>query len=191
METNDDVRSIKQSLMNEKFSPEILKFNTEAFEDLKTCLDYQTKLVEEDITKNRPTLETNLLEMEIERMRYYLAEYLRTRMRKIQKYYLYISKSKTMIQRLTEQERQFLEGYSKIMSKCLETSAMFDVPKRYKEITALTPNLNKFVIVKALENIGTLQIAEGRTVEIAKGDTYALKYQVVAGFIATNKMRLV
>jgi len=188
METNEDIKSIKCSLRNERMAPEILPFNVEAFEDLKACLDYQTEIVEQ---KEIEKFQMYLFELEIERVRFYLAEYLRTRLKKIQKYASYILKTPEIRSRLSAQEVQFAVGYVETLKKCFEKTAMCMIPARYKDVISSNPNLFKAVVAKALVDIGTLQISEsGQTLEISKGDVYVLKYIYIRSLLRENKVCL-
>jgi hypothetical protein len=77
--------------------------------------------------------QVNLFVMELERVKYVLRNYLQTRIRKIQQYYLYIRETPAMKERLSPHELDFVHRYARsrnaavsLLYHCCNAESSFD-----------------------------------------------------------------
>ena len=85
--TNEDIDKLKVALRNEKACPEILAFEEEVVDDIHELVKAQQGHVDEFREGNDETetaFAVSLYQMEIDRIQYLLASYLRTRLAKVQ-----------------------------------------------------------------------------------------------------------
>lgn len=85
--TSDDIARLHAALQSERACPELLPFQKELVEELSELLTNQQSIVD-DVKHNNPGVNESLFsaslyQMEIERVRYALSAYLRTRLHKV------------------------------------------------------------------------------------------------------------
>jgi len=108
------VQSIKQAFLNERFSPEILAYNTNITSALKFLQRRQNMLLAEESDQNDPNhkLRENLSHLELHRILFLVNSYLRTRLFKIEKYSQHIQKNMSTFEKLlSQQEINFANKY--------------------------------------------------------------------------------
>jgi GINS complex subunit 4 len=105
------VSSISKALIKEKQSPEILMYEEKLVKELDELIFTQEKELSEIwakfITEN---IFSTIYKLDIERMKYLLKSYLRTRLLKLQKYYLDVIKNKKE-NLISQAEFDFLSNY--------------------------------------------------------------------------------
>ena len=136
--------------------------------------------------------------MEIDRVKFVLASYLRARLFKIERHVAHVVAVPEMYNRLSVAEMQYAKGYLDVVHGHFKQSALDRLPENFRGMydesagaTMPKPNLNKFVFSRAERNIGGVQMdSNGATAVIQKGDIYALRYQPVAGIVADGQLKL-
>lgn len=106
------LKSLEEAWLNEKFSPEILPHQS----DLVDCMLQQIHQMEENISKlEKGDFRITIHHMELDRIRYVITSYLRTRLEKIEKFTASIlndeSKRSTDEQYLSDGEFKFAQDY--------------------------------------------------------------------------------
>lgn len=113
------IQIIEEAWVNEKFAPEILPHKSEIVD----CLLEQITFMEENLKNLRTTdFRKSIHQLEVDRLRFLVSSYLRTRIGKIETYVSHIlQQEQQRLQRdeelyLSEQELQFAKDFSKSMS---------------------------------------------------------------------------
>ncbi|DAZ95957.1 TPA: hypothetical protein N0F65_009258 [Lagenidium giganteum] len=124
---NEDVDRLKVLWVNEMNAPEVLPFDEEIVTEMLEQLDNQQNYVD-SVGEDRATLTdervftSKLYQMEIDRLRFMLTSYLRTRLRKvllglapseplIERFAMHILSDPVMTQRLSQKEIRFAKQY--------------------------------------------------------------------------------
>ena len=206
-EVNDVVFKIQKAVMIEKQSPEILQYK----KDLVDHLDNQIKGQQEALSGMEITADENFVldvyQLELERMKYMLKSYIRTRLTKIEKSYLYIIKN-DKADLLSDQEVNYAWDYFWLrkghFDKCFanELPAAFvdfiddgddgknanhpNNPVNPEMVTA--PDVHKFVFVKP-NKTGKVSLNDNEGFLDLKPDDvlllpYALTHELVESGIA-------
>ena len=117
-------------------------------------------------------LEVSLYRMEIDRLRYILADLTRTRIAKIERYALHMRTTPEEMNRASEGERQYLQIYGKLMERHLHRTVLQHLPRSFrgidKEEMIDRPNLDEFVFCHVLEMV-TIETGDDEDV---MGDSY-------------------
>jgi GINS complex subunit 4 len=133
----NDTKYLERIWQNEKFSKDILHFDDRVLDILK-----KIEIKEEEVSKAKKNDDLELVELDIERLKYMIKEYLRIRMAKIEKYLYHIIKN-DLCAMLSNAEFEFASQLFK------HKKAYFD-DVLYKKIN---PSLNDFKINGEMGNI--------------------------------------
>ena len=91
---NPLVEQISKAIIKERESPEILQYETDMITSLeKLILSQEEALDETSASTTTENFFNSIYKLEVERMKYLLKTYLRTRLFKIEKYHLYLIKN--------------------------------------------------------------------------------------------------
>merc|ERR1712232_424839 len=124
-----------------------------------------------------------------------MGDYLRVRIRKIEKHALHLLNSPDMIERLSDQEAQFVRAFAKLEGNHMKRAALKQIPKHFQKLTdqndgidMLTkPNLDTFVFCRVEKDVGQVSMDdEGEiAINLQRGDVLALRYRPIQGLIAS------
>ena len=146
--------------------------------------------------------------MEIDRVKFMVASYLRTRIVKIQRHPLYITKSAEMMARLSPAEREFVGGFVEDVELHMAT-VLDQLPAELRKLDAQgaegemvkAPDLDTYVFCRVNEDLGEVEMnaqadisgntQEDQTVQLDEGDTFALRYESVRDYLAAGKIDLI
>jgi hypothetical protein len=152
-EINDQIGKLHTALGNELGSPELLPYEAELVEDLEAVISFQAQQIErhtahdfslstEDGANGRQFLGafiTQVQRQDLERVRYALSSYLRTRLWKLQRHgthYLRESEetnAKSLRRsRLSPNERKFLKLYQERLSSYLHQAFLQYIPEHLR-----------------------------------------------------------
>ena len=211
---NEDPRTLRKAILNERAAPRILPYEQQAVEDLTVIINNQQKIID-DVMDFKPQNEQegtkvvddkfacSLYQMEVNRLNYIVTSYHRTRLRKIQQYPMHIYRDNELKQRLSKAEFSFLTDYIDLISGHLEQTVTNHLPKQFQSLTdegslgsvsmIPHPNLNKYVFIKAKEDIGDVEIVDGPegVQTINKDDVFAVIYEPIEHLLLDNKIELI
>ena len=161
---SDVITCLTIAWRNEKLAPELLHYEEECVERVKQAIDDKEEEIDdlqEAIANNNNANNANYninnkiissslywYRKEIERIKYILHSYLRIRIWKIQKYYLYVMSDKETYNKLSEKEMKFVASYSDLVERHYKNCFVRDLPKKYQQLDQPEminkPNLNQF-----------------------------------------------
>ena len=131
-----DVLVLTKAVLSERGSPQILPFEN-VVNDLNRVVVHQQKMVDEALEDPERSEDekfaASLYQMEIDRIKYLVSSYLRTRLRKIQLFPAHIFKS-DLKARLSRAELKFLSKYVGMMEQHLHDSALREIPENFQSI---------------------------------------------------------
>ena len=198
---------------NEKFSNDILLYQNSL---ISTAIDLVEKTEKELKDSSIEKENSDIIELDIERMKFLIKDYLRIRIMKIEKYLFYILKNdlsallsenevELVIKLINMKSVYFNEGLKNIHQSANNFRVFTDRFKLMKDkISALndamivSPSENEFVIIQSIteENI-TINMKEVFDkypydfLQIEKNDIYILPYNAVKKLIKENKVKLI
>eukprot|EP01080_Neovahlkampfia_damariscottae_P005939 gene5939-9769_t len=180
--------NIKKSLIQERFSPEILPYQKES---IKFLIDGLEEQEENLINESKNPIVSNLKQFEIERLKYLISTYLRTRIQKIEKYSKYIDENQLHL--LSKQEKEFLNQFQENEEAHFSTF-LKNIPSSLQSEgnDSLNPNNSKFVFCKVLKNIGEFEIEdEEEILDLKKDKILITKYSSIDELLSDNKVELI
>ena len=203
------IQILEKAWMNELHSPELL----EPKMDEVNCLLDQINLIEENLERlEKSDFSISIRKMELSRIRFMIASYLRLRLQKIQKHAHYLSKRSNdeLDSKLTTEEATFLEKYRENIDKLFANLALDHIPdkagkKSFSNFGETSnnqpdppmPNLNSAVFVKAEENIQGVFVEDeagqnrDEEFDMEKDHQYILRYKSVSHLIRNGSVKMI
>ena len=208
IERNEDVLLMKRALTNEKVAPEILPFQERLVRDLKDQLDNQQAVIDETPTNPDEAFASGLYQMEIDRINFMLASYLRTRLFKIQKHVLAILGDEELHSRLSLHEFKFAEKYLDVLRGHFVNRVLGELPEEYSSFTTQyegdgdgaivhdmmpTPDMDKFVFSNVQKDVGSEVVVDDAGTErhvLNQGNLFVARYKCVKGLVDDGSITL-
>jgi len=140
--------ALRYAWIGEKCSPELLPYQANLVEHVqREIAAYQARLDNDEVVQQL----TTVIQIEIDRARFVLASYLRTRLAKIQKFATYVTTEPKAQQRLSPAELEFARGYRALMADHFNAAFLKDIPEKYRSLdgrdSMAEPNTNGMSIV--------------------------------------------
>ncbi|CAO2821463.1 unnamed protein product [Amaranthus hypochondriacus] len=198
-----DVELLKKAWRNEKSAPEILEFQVSLVQRSREQIQLMEETIEEYTKNGFDPLIVSVYQMDMDRAQYLLRSYLRTRLQKIEKDMIHISKS-GLWDRLSKEEQNFTKRCYESMKSYLDESVLSKLPIGYqsdiKQSNASEeddmvpePNLDTFVFCKSENSIGAIPLDDSadEIVDLIAGDLYVLRYKSIKPFVENGQIDLV
>jgi GINS complex subunit 4 len=140
--------------------------------------------------------ESVIYQMDLDRAKYVLTDYLRMRLKKIQKFVFYLTSSNELLSRLSAAEVKFAKSYLKIAMGHFEKSVLQHIPERYRNLkesiaTVPRPNLDAFVFFKVNEDVGEIScVGSDETVDLLQGETKVMRYKDIRPYVSDRSISL-
>ncbi|OMJ76145.1 hypothetical protein SteCoe_24551 [Stentor coeruleus] len=199
MSLAEEILQLEAALRREKVCPEILNFESELVNKVVTAIESKQKLINSiTIETIEQQFETQIYQLDLDRIKYLLSNYLRTRLFKIQAlaFTIVITNKADMLSR---KELAFLEKYYIIKTNLFKKSFLLKIPEEFRSIDHedhstspdTEPEMNKHVFIRALDTIGNCKLPNGQTANINKDDIYLLPYSLIKPLIELKKIDLI
>lgn len=194
------LQTVEQAWLNEKFSPEILPHQT----DYVDCLLEQIKGMEGNLAKlSKTDPKVDLHKLELERIKFVITSYLRTRLKKIECFCVSLLEEEANRPEggtyLSPAELRFAKEFAQNADNHFDTilrhmPQLFNKLEKNKKI--IEPNLNSFVFLKCNKHIDSVIIKntlEGQEEEIVleDGSQHLMPYSSVAEFVKEGAVQLI
>lgn len=192
------LKEIQEAWLNERFAPEILPNRS----DLVECMLGQLHHMENNLRKlKKNELIAIIHQLEIDRIRFIITSYMRTRLDKIELY------TKTILdaeqERIASNEQQYLSPEEYIfaqeflvnveqlflnsgMRHMLGSAQQMD----WKE-ASIKPNLNTHVFLKVKDEDIHGVVVDTEVVDLEKDSQHIISYNPVASFLKAGKIHLI
>lgn len=194
------LQTVEQAWLNEKFCPEILPHQT----DFVDCLLEQIKGMEGNLAKlSKSDPKVDLHKLELERIKFIVTSYLRTRLKKIESFCVSVLEEEANRSEedayLSPAELKFAKEFAQNTDNHFETilrhmPQIYDKLERNKKI--IEPNLNSFVFLKCNKRVDSVIIKntlEGKEEEIdlEDGSQHLMPYSSIAEFVKSGAVQLI
>ncbi|XP_007907409.2 DNA replication complex GINS protein SLD5 [Callorhinchus milii] len=197
------IQKLEEAWLNEKFSPDLLENKSEIVE----CVMEQLNHMESNLQRaKKGDLKVTIHRMEIERIRYILSSYLRSRLQKIEKYYPHIlekekSRSDADPSYLSPEEFAFAKEYMANCETCMKKIALKHMPPNLQALdlskAVPKPNLDSFVFLRVNERQENI-LVEPETdeqreyaIDLDEGSQHLMRYRTIAPLVASGAVQLI
>ena len=181
--------SLQEVAALERLAPELLPYEAAVVDDTISRLRDQIDAVEHGSTG----LASIIQQSDIERVRYLLRSYMRTRLWKIDHYAQGLMASPDQRGKLSQMEQQYLDKHGLLLTRHFEKAVLDRVPasgnlRRVNDRTAAgvsmidAPDLNQFVFALARRSV-ECRAAISETIQARAGQIMLIPYAAVAQHI--------
>ena len=207
----DAVDNLTRAWRNEKVSPEILPFEVSAVSVLEAAVKERTEQLQRGGKADWTLQMQSWYQQDCDRIKFLLNSYRRSRIFKIQKWFLHLAANKDAAKvTLSEGEFAFLEKYRNLRLGHLHATVLSHLPSRYRtlgsdslvsssssssakaagqdqedqnadKLLAQGPSQHKFVIIRVIEDIGMI-LLKGMDEEVSLQKGFS--YIITYGAIA-------
>ncbi|CAM9530670.1 unnamed protein product [Ectocarpus fasciculatus] len=204
---NEDVAKLRTLWRNEVSAPELLNVDEHLVSDLIQQVENQQEIVDDARASPEEAFSASLYQMELDRLRYSLSKYLRTRLRKVERDALHVlaSADGEMEGRLSDREREHAKGYVDMLEDHFTRTCLSQqMPSNFRSLTNTSqeenmvqePNLDTFVVCRARDDVGLVQIGEaaGReesSMDLRQGDMFIVRYRPIRTLVLEGRVDLI
>ncbi|KAJ7673452.1 hypothetical protein B0H17DRAFT_947248 [Mycena rosella] len=190
--------------MNERHAPDILPAQDVLLSSLLDHIRRQSDTIQllrgDPSSSEEEHIRIMLAQTEVERVKFVVRSYVRTRLFKIETYARYIIANEDVQTRITAAERAYASRhahlidrhfYASVLQSLPESQAgLDDIPNFIMPRMITEPETTRAVFAHALEDV-TVRTPEGRTVDLKQGSLTLLSFAAVANLIASGQVELV
>lgn len=197
---DSDLVSLQRIWIAERTAPEILPFDEALIDRIMGRLREQIRYIEETSMSiqvgNDNQLKVLLVETELERVKYLLRGYLRTRLSKIDKYTLFLLAEEREQKKLAVDEIKYMKAHNEIISRLFRNQFLAQVPTHLQDLDAssmvVSPDLDKAVFVRVIAQDIELSLrVGGDIVTLEPNGIYALRYSSISKYLQSGVVELV
>ncbi|KAF9375057.1 GINS complex subunit [Podila verticillata] len=201
-EPKDLVKRLTQAWINERAAPEILKYESDCVSGLVAKCDDQQAVIDELDSGNDASIIISILyQTELERIKFVLRSYLRTRISKIERHCQFILKDLSSRRKLSKGETSYAESYLKTTQDHYHSSFLSSLPLTlqvqddvvfHRKLNMVSePSLDEGVFCRINEDIGNFQLTEDETILMETGQIYILRYGAVRALLQRGQISLI
>ncbi|EPY53798.1 GINS complex subunit Sld5 [Schizosaccharomyces cryophilus OY26] len=200
-EVEQDYSALCTQWLNERMAPELLPFAEDVVSRVTERLRAQVETLQSSIgTANATGYRSVLIQVELERIKFVLRSYLRTRLSKIDDYGQYIQANPNVLLNLSSTERQYLLRHQQLLHRQYMASFLRELPIKMNKLDdtigrtsmVAAPDMENSVFCYVNETVEeNLRVAENEYVTLDRGDILLLKYSVIANYVRTGAVSLI
>jgi len=197
------IARLKNAWRNERFSPELLPSEQVLIDRVMQSVETQERHIEEQWEKassdDTVRITLGLQQSELDRVRFMLRSYLRTRIQKVEKFCAhYLSPEQE--ERLSPNEHAFATRYRAMVENHYEEAFLKDLPPQFRSLTTVNqeidmvpkPQEGSHVFCYIHEDLPPIELGvEFDPLELKADDTYMTRYELVRDFVESNRVSLV
>ncbi|XP_075895064.1 DNA replication complex GINS protein SLD5 isoform X1 [Nelusetta ayraudi] len=197
------IGKLEEAWLNEKFSPELLENKSEVVE----CVMEQLTHMEDNLQRvKKGDAKAGIHRMEIDRIRFMLSSYLRSRLQKIEKFFPHVlerqnSRKAGEPSLLSPEEFSFAKEYYANTESYLRVVALRRMPSNLQSVDMLKavpePCLDSFVFLRVKERQENI-LVEPETddqreyvVDLEEGSQHLMRYRTIAPLVSSGAVQLI
>ncbi|CAL8247593.1 unnamed protein product [Merluccius merluccius] len=197
------IAKLEEAWLNEKFSPDLLENKSEIVE----CVMEQLTHMEANLQRvSKGDTKASVHRMEIDRIRFVLSSYLRSRLQKIEKFFPHVlEKEKSRADGdpsyLSPEEYAFAREYLANTETYLKAVALRHMPPNLQSVNMMKavpePCLDSFVFLRVKERQDNIMV-EPETddqreyvVDLEEGSQHLMRYRTIAPLVSTGAVQLI
>ncbi|KAI4280273.1 MAG: hypothetical protein L6R38_004580 [Xanthoria sp. 2 TBL-2021] len=198
-----DLQELTRAWVTERSAPELLPWPPDLMERVLGRIHQQIEVVEEQVGNVDPKTNFRLIiiQTELERFKFLVRSFLRTRMAKIDKYALYILSNPTQTGRLSASELQYANSHQSLLELHYRSSFLSQFPTSLQRLDDTAggismieqPDTDTAVFVRALRDIEEPIVIEGTDTdfEMRRGDVYVVRWSAVREHVMSGDAELI
>ncbi|KAL5522007.1 SLD5 [Sanghuangporus sanghuang] len=201
-----NIHMLLRAWQNERHAPDILPvcddLLTRTLDLIRSKTDISTTLRNADVTLSEEEHYcVTLLQTEVERIKFIIRSYVRTRLYKIEQHAAYITLNPDVHARLTKAELRHAQRYAELVASQFRTTVLDHLPEPQQDLddapTLTTPSMitspdkNKPVFFRAVDTIEGLQLDDGTLASVPKDTIMLVPYRVIEQHVLRGEAELV
>ncbi|KAI4202738.1 MAG: hypothetical protein LQ350_002404 [Teloschistes chrysophthalmus] len=198
-----DLQELTRAWVTERSAPELLPWPSALMERVLDRIHQQIEVVEEQVGNMDPKTNFRLIiiQTELERFKFLVRSFLRTRIAKIDKHTLHILTSPTQSARLSEPERQYATNHQALLQAHYQSSFLAQFPTSLQRLDDTAggismieqPDVDTAVFVRGLRDIDEPIVVEGTDIdfELRRGDVYVVRWSAVREWVLSGDAELI
>ncbi|KAK8854666.1 hypothetical protein IAR55_003405 [Kwoniella newhampshirensis] len=197
MEEMDDVKRMGMIWVKERGTNDIMGWEGDLIDGLFDKLEQQQKMVttlrSDPQTSEEEHFKLMLVQTEMERVKYLVRSYVRTRLHKIEKYSQYITLTPSIHHLLSGAELSHARRYTELLHTHYQHSVLDSLPEWLRKMDdtygdglsmVTKPNKNMPVLIYCRRDCGEITLEGGERAALARGTTHLVKYRLVDRWIS-------
>lgn len=185
--------------LNEKCAPELLIYEDKAVTEIKSLVESQQARIasRREASKGAEDFQCDMYQMELDRINFMLSCYLRIRLKKIEKYTVWLLQKNDVAGILSPHELKYAKRYLDLFERHLNICFLDFIPQQYRSLMGddmiRAPNLNDPVFLRVKEDVGVFDLSgDGESeVELRANDILAASYLPFKGLLLEDKVELI
>ncbi|KAH9475171.1 DNA replication complex GINS protein sld5 [Psilocybe cubensis] len=203
-EQNTPLEQLTRHWLNERHAPDILPAQEDLLMNLLDHLRRQSEAVqllrEDPSTSEEEHMRIMLVQTEVERVKFIVRSYVRTRLFKIERYARFIVTNADIQTRLTAAERDHASRHAKLTDQHFYVSVLQGLPEKQSHLddTPLfvppmitEPDKSRPVFVHARQRCPRIRLPDGATLDMEKGHISLMPYAIVEELVARGDVELI
>ncbi|RKP39485.1 hypothetical protein BJ085DRAFT_15087 [Dimargaris cristalligena] len=198
--TNEDVKKLTRTWLNEKQAPDLLPYQDQLVGDLTEMVQNQLQLVDalQEESAGQAFI-AMLYQSELERIKFVIRSYLKVRLQKIERYIMLYASSEDHLARMSLGERAFAVRYKSLFENHLHKTCLDKLPESLRSLDenngnismVTVPNLRSAVVCRVLTNVGDYAITETETVDMRKDNIFLVSYDSIQNLLDSHSIELI
>ncbi|KAF9081180.1 GINS complex subunit [Mortierella sp. AD031] len=194
-----DVAHLTQAWIDERAAPDLLQYQEQCIQSLLSKIEEQTSVIEEQDSRNDTSVILSILyQTELERVKFVLRSYLRTRISKIERFCAFVLNDGATRKRLSRAERHYAERathqhyHNSFLSSLPQSLQQQDINVFGRCLSMVSqPSLDEAVFCRIIVDIGDFQLDESTTVLLERDQIYIFKYKAVRTLLQRRQIELI
>ncbi|KAJ2554335.1 GINS complex subunit [Coemansia sp. RSA 1933] len=192
----DDLTILTRALTNERAAPDILDYEGTAIENLMELADFQLQRI-----PTQPALVASILKMDVDRVKYLVRSYLRSRLYKIEQYARHYTTDPIYRARLSQNELDYANGFVDLGDKHVRSSFLDQLPPHLRDVNesgikgldmVSKPDLDSAVFCKVRANVGEFQFeASEDPIVMKRNNIFITRYSIIRNLLEDGKVELI
>lgn len=203
LESENVITRMTRAWVNERFAPEILPFETGLVEGLASSIRRQIEHIEDESSMDldsKRNFSLIIIQMDLERARYLVRTYLRTRLAKIDRFGLAILAKATLRIRLSAYELTYCRRHQALLTQHYRSCFLSTLPETLQRLDDTAaglkmieePNLDSAVFARVCKPINQQLVLEGdERIALEEGNIFIIRYNLIREFIADGSIQLI
>ncbi|KAF8197050.1 hypothetical protein BJ912DRAFT_846644 [Pholiota molesta] len=190
--------------LNERFAPDLLPAQEALLTNLLDHLRRQSDAVQllrgDPSSSEEEHIRIMLVQTEVERVKFVVRSYVRTRLFKIERYARFITTNAEIQTRLTAAERDHASRHAKLTDQHFYLSILQSLPEKQSHLDdtplfvppmVTEPDKSRPVFVHALKRCPRVRLPDGDTLDMEKGHMSLMPYSVVEQLVLRGEVELI
>jgi len=192
---------LEDAWLNEKFCPELLPHNS----DYVDCMMEQIGQMENNLNNvKKNDFRSEVHSMELARIRYVIASYLRRRLEKIEQFTAHILAQDELRppeeSYLTEEEKRFAKQYLNLNENLFKNLLLNYLPNHFQNcrsnLASVVPNLGSHVFLRANKDVQGVVIEselenQDEEIDLDENSQHILQYKDVSSLVKNGSVQLI